>query len=68
MNVKPGEKFSIAGVGYDADGWLIVNGHRIDGKPSKAVKDHVWTMGDVSPLDSLPARVSRETLSPRLTR
>lgn len=63
--LHPGEKFTISGVGYDAEGWLIVGGHRIDGRPGTAIRDHEWTMGDKLPVDSLPARVLAAVAAPR---
>jgi hypothetical protein len=55
--LKPGDKFTISGVGYDKDGWLVINGHRADGKKSAAVKDQVWAVGSNGEVQTqLPAR------------
>ena len=57
MTFKPGDKFTIAGVGYDKDGWLVINGYRADGKKGVAVKDEAWTMGSDGKVQTeLPAR------------
>ena len=54
-SLEPGDRFTVAGIGYDKDGWLVFNRHRIDGKRSKAVSDHVWTVGESNPIDLAPA-------------
>jgi hypothetical protein len=54
--LKHGDQFTVAGVGYDKDGWLVVNGYRVDGKRSKAIKDLVWTvLGNTGVIGAEPA-------------
>jgi len=53
--LRPGDKFTVAGVGYDKDGWLVLNGHRGDGRRSVALQDAVWTAQATPDGETLPA-------------
>ena len=63
QQLKPGDKFMLEGVGYDAEGWLIVNGYRGDGKRGKALKPVEWTASDAGAVERMPVKI--EVAAPR---
>ena len=46
--ITPGDKFTIAGCGYAADGEFVFNGYTKDGRPVEVVRLIEYVAGKVS--------------------
>jgi hypothetical protein len=62
--LKDGDKFTVAGIGYDADGWLVFNGYRGDGKRSRALCDAQFEV-HAGVISSLPAKIEVKKPGPK---